>query len=363
MRDLYEVLGVSRGASSAEIKKAYRKLAHKYHPDKNPDDKHAEERFKEASMAYEVLSDDDKRRRYDRLGAAGVGMGGEGGAQGFGAQNFGDVFSELFGDFFGGKGRRPHKERGKDRSYNLEVDFRTAVFGGERSIEVTRQVRCPTCTGTGSKPGTSPQLCHACGGGGELRVQQGLFSVSKRCTFCKGRGRIITQPCPTCQGEGAREQATSLKVRIPAGADQGTTLRYPGEGEAGKEGGPPGDLRVVLAVRSHPVFRREGADIHVELPISFREASLGAQVEVPTVDGRVRMRVPPGTQNGRIFRLRGKGAPKLSGEGRGDQHVSVVVEVPEQLSDAARRTLEQLDELDRDEHLPRRRALWSHFDD
>jgi molecular chaperone DnaJ len=357
VRDLYEVLGVNRGASASEIKRAYRKLAHKLHPDKNPGDKTSEDRFKEISVAYEILSDDDKRRKYDRMGAAGVGMG-----EGAGAQNFGDVFSELFGDFFAGRRAKSSKERGKDRRYTLEVDWRTAIFGGERTLEVTRQSRCVSCSGTGVKPGTAPQICHACGGGGEIRVQQGLFSVGKKCNYCRGRGRIITHPCVACGGEATVSKQASLTVRIPPGADEGTTLRYPGEGEAGRDGGPSGDLRVVLAVKPHAVFRREGADIHVELPVSFREAALGAQVEVPTIDGRVRMRVPPGTQNGRVFRLRGKGAPRLEADGRGDQHVTIVVEVPEQLSDDARATLEKLEALDDKKHLPRRAALWKNFE-
>jgi molecular chaperone DnaJ len=357
VRDLYEVLGVNKGAPKSEIKKAYRRLAHKYHPDKNPGDKTAEERFKEASMAYEILSDDEKRRRYDHLGAAGIG-GGAAGGPGFG-QNVGDVFSDLFGEFFGGRGRqKPARERGRDRQYTLEVDWRTAVFGGEQAIEVTRQTRCTSCSGTGSKPGSSPQICHACGGGGEVRVQQGLFAVSKRCNYCKGRGRVIAHPCSSCDGEGSRAQKASLKVRIPAGADEGTTMRYPGEGEPGRDGGSAGDLRVVLSVKPHPVFRREGADIHLELPVSFREAALGAQVDVPTIDGRVRMRIPPGTQGGRVFRLRGKGAPRLDGDGRGDQHVTVVIEVPEQLSPALREKLEQLEALEDAAHLRRRAALW-----
>ncbi len=366
MRDLYEVLGVEREASGDEIKRAYRRLAHKYHPDKNPNDPAAEERFKEASVAYEVLSDEDKRRRYDRLGHAGVGTGGDG--QGFGGfggaaagAGFGDVFSEIFGDFFGGKKGGKQRERGKDRRFTLAVDWQAAIHGAERTIDVPRTTKCQACSGTGSKPGSAPQICHACGGGGEIKVQQGLFTVSKRCTFCKGRGKIVTHPCKSCDGLGHSEQRTTLKVRVPPGADDGTTLRYPGEGEPGHGGGGPGDLLVVLSVEAHPVFKRQGADILVELPVSVREAALGAQVEVPTIDGRVRMRLPPGTQSGRVFRLRGKGAPALSGGERGDQHVTVVVETPQELTPVEQKIVEQLERLEHERHLPRRAAFWKNF--
>ncbi len=361
MRDLYEVLGVDRRASTDEIKKAYRRLAHKYHPDKNPGDAAAEERFKEASFAYEVLSDGQKRKRYDRFGAAGVGNSAHGPSAQAYAQNFGDVFSEIFGDFFG-RGRGKRGERGSDRQISLHVEFNTAVFGGERTIEVPRVSRCENCSGTGSKPGSAPQICHACGGSGEIRVQQGLFSVAKKCTYCRARGKVITHPCGVCAGEGRTSRTAQLRVRVPPGAADGTTIRYSGEGEPGPGGGPAGDLLVVLGVAVHPVFKREGADIHLELPVSLREAALGAHVEVPTIDGRVRMKIPPGTQSGRVFRLRGKGAPLLGAQGRGDQHVTVVIETPQLFNEDERQLLATLERLDDARHLPRRAEMWKHFD-
>jgi molecular chaperone DnaJ len=357
MPDLYDVLGVSRDASADEIKRAYRKLAHRYHPDKNPDDPAAEERFKEASMAYEILSDAEKRRRYDRMGAAGFRSGAWTPGGGGVPPNFSDVFSELFGDFFGRREKR-EKKRGRDRTYKIKVDFRTAVFGGERTLDVMRTQSCHVCKGTGAQPGSTPQLCRACGGSGQIKVQQGLFTVSKRCTYCKGRGRVITAPCPSCNGAAIVDRRAQLKVRVPPGATDGTVVRYAKEGEPGVNGGVPGDLRVVIEVELHPVFRRDGADIHLELPVSFRDAVLGAHVEVPTVDGQVRMRLPAGTQSGRVFRLRGKGAPRLDGGGRGDEHVTVVVETPESLSDEERHLIERLERLEDDRHLPRRATLW-----
>lgn len=360
MSDYYDVLGVSRGATGDEIKTAYRRLAHKYHPDKNPGDKGAEERFKQTSEAYEVLSDPKKRRQYDRFGrVGGPGLGGFGAGQGgAGAQGFGDVFSEIFGDFFGKK-RSPHgRERGRDRTYTLNIPFITAALGGEQVIDVVRGTRCEPCSGTGAKPGTSPQLCQACGGSGEIRVQQGLFSVGKRCSYCRGRGRVINDPCKSCKGDGRIDRPTQLKVKIPPGADDGTTLRYSGEGEPGQNGGPPGDLRVVLEVTPHPVLTREGADIHCELPITFIEATLGGQVDVPTLHGRVRMKIPPGTQNGTVLRLRGKGTAKTAGGERGDQHVTVKVEIPQNLNAQERATVQGLSQLDDVRHHPLRQRFW-----
>ena len=369
MRDLYEVLGVNRDASASDIKKAYRSLAHRYHPDKNPGNSSAEEKFKEATHAYDILCDADKRQRYDRFGAAGVGAGGpsdyaQAGA-GF-AQNVGDVFSEIFGDFFKGArpgapggGPRQPREKGRDRSIPLTIDFATAVSGGERTVEVTRSQRCGSCTGTGAKPGTTPALCHACGGAGEIRAQQGLFSVNKRCAYCRGRGRIITDPCRDCDGQGQVERRAHLKVKIPAGAATGTTLRYAGEGETGNHGGTAGDLRVVLEVGAHPVFKREGADLFCDLPVTFTEAALGGQVDVPTLQGQVRMKVPPGSQTGKVLRLRGKGVPRLGNDKEsGDLHVTVVVETPQALSDAQRALYEQLQALDKPDTYPQRQALW-----
>jgi molecular chaperone DnaJ len=351
-RDYYEILGVSRDADDKQIKKAYHRLAHEYHPDKNPDDQRSEELFKEATRAYQVLSNPEQRRRYDRFGPS-VFEGGGSGAAGF--SNFGDVFSEIFGDFFSRRGKA--REKGRDRTFTLPLDFRTAALGGERSIDVPRAERCSTCSGTGSKPGTSPQICHACGGTGEIRVQQGLLSASKKCTYCRGRGKIITHPCTPCNGGGYVDHQTALKVRVPPGSDQDTVLRYAGEGEPGKNGGQPGDLRVVLKVDPHPVFRREDADLHCEVPVTFVDAALGTQLEVPTLDGRVRMRLPAGTQSGHVFRLRGKGVPNGSGQ-RGDQHVLVTVETPTALTDEQRALIDKLRELDSTEHHPERAAFW-----
>lgn len=370
MRDLYEVLGVNRNASAGEIKKAYRSLAHRYHPDKNPGNASAEEKFKEATHAYDILSNADKKQRYDRFGAAGVGGGGpqdyaQAGA-GF-AQNVGDVFSEIFGDFFkggrpdapGAAGGRQTREKGRDRSVSLTIDFAAAVTGGERTVEVARNQRCGTCTGTGAKPGTTPALCHACGGAGEIRAQQGLFSVNKRCAYCRGRGRIVTDPCRDCDGQGQVERRTQLKVKIPAGAATGSTLRYAGEGESGPHGSNSGDLRVVLEVGTHPVFKRDGADLSCEVPVTFTEAVLGGQVQVPTLQGHVRMKVPAGTQTGKVLRLRGKGMPRLGNDQEhGDLIVTVVVETPQNLSDQQRGLYEQLLALDTASTYPQRQALW-----
>ncbi|HET6344500.1 MAG TPA: molecular chaperone DnaJ [Myxococcota bacterium] len=362
MRDFYEVLGVQRDATPNEIKKAYRRLAHQYHPDKNPGDTAAEERFKEATHAYDILSDTAKRQRYDRFGAAGVGAGGaddfgfgRGGA-GF-AQGVGDVFSEIFGDFFGRRGPK-QQERGRDKTLTLNIPFEAAVHGGERVVDVTRSQRCGTCSGTGSRPGSAPQICHACGGSGDLKVQQGMFSVSKKCLHCRGRGRIINDPCHDCSGQGRSERAAQLKVRIPPGADTGTVVRYAGEGEPGQGGAPSGDLRVTLKVEAHPYFRREGADLHCELPITLVDAALGRHVDVPTLDGRVRMKLPPGTGGGRVFRLRGKGLPRMGGGEPGDLHVTVSIETPQALDDAERTLIEALAGLDTPQHYPKRAAVW-----
>ncbi len=364
MRDLYEVLEVERGASQPDIKKAYRKLAHEYHPDKNDGDPKAEKRFKEISQAYDVLGDEKKRQQYDRFGASGAGgnpfAGGAGFAGGAQGQGFGDVFSEIFGDFFGGRGRAAGaRTRGADRTIRLKVDFKTAALGGERTLDIDRSKSCETCTGTGAKPGSTPQICHACGGSGEIRVQQGLFSVSKRCTYCKGKGRIIKDACATCGGAGSLAKRAQMKVKIPAGADEGTTLRYAREGDPGQGGGASGDLLIVLEVEQHPFFEREGADLTCEVPIAFTEAALGAQVEVPTLSGKVRMKIPAGTQSGRVFRMRGKGVKKLNGAGNGDQHVTVRVEVPRNLNGEDKKKVGQLRDLEDEAHYPERAKFWA----
>ncbi|MBI5509624.1 MAG: molecular chaperone DnaJ [Deltaproteobacteria bacterium] len=359
-KDYYEVLGVDRDASDDAIKKAYRRLAHRHHPDKNPDNPAAEERFKEVTQAYEVLSDPAKRKKYDRFGHLGGGAGFAGApGEGF-AQNVGDVFSEIFGDFFGRREKRG-RERGRDRVLELKVDFHTAAEGGEGEVEVQRSKRCDACSGTGAAPGSAPQICYACGGSGEIRVQQGLLSVAKKCTYCRGRGRIITKPCTSCDGSGASSRPATLKVRIPAGADDDTVLRYAGEGEPGQNGGPAGDLKITLKVEPHPFFKRRGADLLCDVPISVADAALGAQIEVPTLDGKVRMKIPPGTQSGKVFRLRGKGLPSLEHHEHGDQHVTVIVETPHPLSDKEAALVAKLKDLEADDHYPLRAAFRHHL--
>lgn len=360
MMDLYAVLGVERSATADDIKRAFRRLAHQLHPDKNPGDKQAEERFKEATHAYEVLSDPGARQRYDRMGAAAHAASEP--RRTPAGQGVGEVFSEIFGDIFGKRGATV-RERGKDRRLELEVDFRTAIFGGEQIVQVTRSQRCSGCRGTGARPGSAPQLCHACGGSGAIHVQQGVLEVNRRCNYCRGRGKIIAAPCAPCQGLGIIETPAQLRVKVPPGVEDGTTLRYAAEGEAGVGGGPPGDLRVVLNVAPHPIFERQGHDLHCELPVPLVDAALGAYVEVPTLDGRVRMRLPPGTQTGRVFRLRGKGVPLAGGEGRGDQHVTIVVEVPQNVGDRERALLEQLRACQSAGSYPRFEEFWQRVRD
>ena len=353
-RDYYEVLGVPRGASSDDLKKAYRRLALQHHPDRNPEDAEAEELFKEASEAYAVLSDPDKRGQYDRFGHQGVGMGGPGGFPGADFQGFADIFGDLFGDLFGGArgGRRGRGQRGADLRYNLELDLADLLEGTEEQIEVPRMVRCETCSGSGARAGTSPERCPRCQGSGQAIYQQGLFRISRPCDGCGASGWVVSDPCQTCRGRGRIEGRKSLNVRIPAGIDDGMRLRVAGEGEAGIAGGPPGDLFVVVQVRPHPFFTRDGADLACEVPISFVQAVLGTEIEVPTLEGRVSLRVPEGTQNGKVMRLRGKGLPGLRSSERGDQYVRIFVEVPTRLSGEQREILERFAELSGEEVSP-----------
>lgn len=353
-RDYYEVLGVSRSASQDELKKAYRRLAMKYHPDRNPGNKEAEEKFKEAKEAYDILSDAQKRAAYDRFGHAGVdpslragwGTGGAG-ARGHGFDP-NDVFNDLFGDVFGdifGTSRRSRSQvfRGADLRYSLELDLEQAVFGDTVKIQVPALVTCSECRGTGMDKGAKPETCATCGGHGQVRMQQGFFSIQQTCPRCRGAGVIISNPCRTCNGHGRIEEYKTLSVKIPPGVDEGDRIRLAGEGQAGENGGPPGDLYVEIHVRPHPIFRREGADLLCEVPVSFATAALGGEVEVPTLDGKVMLKIPPETQSGTLFRLRGKGVRPVRGGATGDLLCRVSVETPVNLTREQRELLEKFE--------------------
>jgi molecular chaperone DnaJ len=340
-RDFYEVLGVERDASDEDLKRAYRKMALKYHPDRNPGDHEAEERFKEASAAYQVLSEPGRRAQYDRFGPAAFDGGGGGGFD-FNA-GFEDIFSGIFSDFFGQprSGRSQSRaRRGEDLRYNLDLTFEEAAFGVEKAISLPRMATCETCHGKGTKPGTSPKQCSACRGSGQVRFQQGFFSIAKVCAQCNGRGSTITDPCAKCGGQGAVRRTQSLSVKIPAGVDSGSRLKLRGEGEAGAGGGPSGDLYVVIRVQDHSLFRREENDVICDMPLSFPQAALGTDIEVPTLEGKTHMRIPPGTQSGAVFKLKGKGVADLHGYGRGDHLVRVFIETPRKLSARQRELLE-----------------------
>lgn len=343
-RDYYEVLSVERTADGEVLKKAFRKMAMQYHPDRNPGDKDAEDKFKEASEAYEILSDPDRRARYDRFGHQGV--EGFGGGSGFNNVNINDIFGEIFGDIFGGggRGRRGGRNRGADLRYNLELTFEEAAFGTDVSVKIPRPKRCDTCDGTGSKTKQRRQ-CPQCGGAGEVRFTQGFFAVARTCTQCSGTGAVVADPCKDCKGSGKTESVSELSVKIPAGVDTGTRVRLAGEGEPGEQGGPAGDLYVVVHVKEHPLFHREEFEVFCEVPISFVQATLGTQLDVPTLDGLVKMKIPEGTQSGKVFRLKGKGIPHLQSHGRGDQHVRVVVETPQNLTSKQRELLTQFAEV------------------
>jgi molecular chaperone DnaJ len=341
-RDLYEVLGVSREASQEEIKKAYRKLALKVHPDRNPGNKEAEELFKEASAAYQILGDPERRAQYDRFGHAAFEQQGGFGGFDFSA-GFEDLFSDIFGDFFGGgRGRsRTRARRGDDLRYDLEITFEEAAFGCEKKLSIPRWKACEKCSGKGTKGGTAPKTCPSCRGTGQIRFQQGFFSIAKTCSQCSGAGSVISDPCAECGGAGRVRVTQQLAVKIPAGVDNDSRLKLRGEGEAGSVGGPSGDLYVVISVSEHPIFTRQGKDIVCEVPVSFTQLALGAEIEVPTLEDKTKLKIPAGTQNGTVFRLKEKGIADLQGYGRGDQLVRVHIEVPKKLTARQRELLEE----------------------
>jgi len=365
-KDLYEILGVAKNASEDELKKAYRRLAMKYHPDRNPDDKDAEAKFKQAKEAYEILSDAQKRAAYDQFGHAafeagmgGTGPSGFGGGHGAGA-SFSDIFGDVFGDIFGatgGRARASRAYRGADLQYNLEISLEEAVAGTTAKIRVPTSEPCKACDGTGAKKGTKPKTCPTCGGAGTVRIQQGIFAVQQTCPTCRGRGEIIEEPCPVCHGQGRVQTHKTLSVKIPAGVDTGDRIRLGGEGEAGEHGGPAGDLFVVIHVKPHPIFERRDADLFCEVPISFAVAALGGEVEVPTLGGRARLKIPAETQSGKLFRLRGKGVAPVRGGAPGDLICRVNVETPVSLTEEQKELLRRFDEsLGGDHHRPQEQS-------
>ena len=363
-RDYYTVLGVNRDASDDDVKKAYRKLAMRHHPDRAPDDKGAEEKFKEAKEAYEVLSDGKKRAAYDQFGHAGVeaaaGARGFGGPEGFGgfSDAFGDIFGEIFGAQRGGRGTGVY--RGADLRYNLELSLEEAARGTEAKIRIPTMDECAACHGNGAKPGTQPKQCPSCNGRGEVRVSQGFFSIQQTCPTCHGRGKVVADPCAECHGAGRIKRHKTLSVKIPAGVDQDDRVRLSGEGEAGMNGGPPGDLYVVVNLKPHSVFQREGGDLHCEMPVSFATAALGGEIEIPTLDGHANIKIPAETQTGQVFRLRGKGIKQVRGPGHGDLFCHIAIETPVKLTARQKellREFESINEHDPASHNPRAKSF------
>jgi molecular chaperone DnaJ len=367
--DFYEVLGVSRDASDAELKTSYRRLAMQYHPDRNPNNPEAEEQFKACSEAYQVLSDPEKRAAYDRYGHAAFQNGGGAAGnpfQGAGFQgDLGDIFGDIFGEMFGaGGGRRQSRvQRGRDLRYDLTLEFEEAVFGVEKEISIRRMEACDDCGGTGAANGKAPVTCTQCAGRGQVRFQQGFFSVAKTCTRCGGTGTTITDPCAGCHGEGLQAKKHSILVKVPAGVEQDTRIRYQGEGEAGRFGGPAGDLYVILAVKAHKFFERDGDDLHCVMPISFPQAALGTELQIETLEGAATIKIPEGTQNGKEFRLRNKGVPHLNERGQGDLIVEIRVATPSKLSKQQKELLRQLGETMQVENTPTSRGLFEKMKD
>ena len=355
-RDLYEVLGVDRNVSPSDLKKAYRKLAHQYHPDQNPDDPEAEEKFKELAQAYEVLGDAEKREKYDRFGAAAFNGGGGPGFQGAGFGDYADIF-DILGNMFGGSARnRPG--RGRNFQIELRVTFEEAATGIKKEIDVPTIDPCDVCDGSGAKPGTSPTRCPDCGGSGQVRTQQAFFVMNRPCGRCRGTGRFIPSPCSACSGSGFQQSVKSLEVDVPAGVADGQQLLWEGEGGPAPQGGAPGDLIVVVRLAPHPLFERSNNDVTCTVPISFTQAALGGKVEVPTLAGKVMMTIPAGTQSGKVLRLRKKGFPSVRGSGRGDQLVSIVVETPVKLSTRQRELLEEFAEASGEEVHPEKQGFF-----
>jgi molecular chaperone DnaJ len=350
--DYYEVLGVSRDASDQELKSAYRKQAMKYHPDRNQDDPAAEEKFKEASEAYQVLSDADKRAAYDRYGHAGLGGQGYGSGPFTGNVDISEIFGDLFGEMFSmggtgtgrGAGRASRQQRGDDLRFDLTIDFEDAIFGAETEVKIRRLEGCSTCKGSGSASGRGQTVCSHCKGAGQLRYQQGFFAVARTCAACSGTGSVIADPCPNCRGEGRATAEIKLNVKVPPGVEEGTRIRYAGEGDAGRAGGPKGDLYVILSIRPHDFYERHGQDLYCAIPISFPQAALGAEFEIEGIDGPVNIKIPEGTQSGRELRIRGRGVPYLNEKGHGDLIVKVIVQIPRKLSRAQRELVTKLAE-------------------
>jgi molecular chaperone DnaJ len=378
-RDYYEVLGVDKGASADEIKKAYRKLAMKYHPDRNPGDKAAEEKFKEANEAYEVLSDDQKRKTYDQFGHAGMEGGFGGGAGGFngfggGSGGFEDIFSDIFSSFggsggfggfggFGGGSRQRGPSRGSDMKININLTFKESVFGTTKKIKIKHKEACPTCGGSGAKSGSDVKTCDKCGGSGQVTMRQqtafGTIQQTVVCDKCHGEGKIVANPCPTCGGSGIVDKERTLEIKIPAGVDDSSVLPLKGQGNAGRNGGAKGDLYVYMSIKQDPLFKRDGDDIYFDIPITFAQAALGAEIIVPTVDGKVKLKVPEGTQTGKVFRLKNKGVPNVNGYGKGDQYVTVKVETPQKLNKKEKDLLRQFDNMTGKENHQNGQNFWS----
>ncbi len=371
-RDYYEVLGVSKGASGDEIKKAYRKEAKKYHPDLHPGDKEAEKKFKEVNEAYEVLSDSDKKARYDQFGHAGVdpNFGGGGGAGGFGFDDFGDIFSNIFGGGFGGFGgsqRRNGPTRGADVRQIIDITFEEAAFGCKKNINVNKQENCPTCNGSGAKPGTSPITCKRCGGQGQVKTQTrtplGYMTNITACPDCRGEGKIIMDPCKDCRGTGRIRKQRTIEINIPQGINHGQTIQVSGQGEPGTKGGPSGDLLVTIRLKPHPIFKREDFDVFIDIPITFVQAALGATIRVPTLDGVVEYDIPEGTQSGTVFKLRNKGVPYIRGKNRGDQYVTVEVEVPKNINSKQKEILKEFEAASSDKDYKKQRSWFEKMKD